>query len=172
MRSLPAIALVCAACTGKDPFNPGTAIGTFHVKGTLAKNACSSAPMPNPWEFDVKLSRDGSTLYWVQGSMPVSGRLDASQHTTMTSSDSRELRPADPKRNLASCTLRRDDKLDATLGPEPISTFSGALGYAFTPTDESDCADQLESAGGGFAALPCEVSYAISGAKVDRRPQY
>jgi hypothetical protein len=171
MRRLALLALL-AACTGKDPYNPGTTIGTFAVTGTLAKNTCSSAPLPNPWDFDVKLSRDGSTLYWIQGGLPVQGHLDGASHTTMTSSDSRDLRAADPQHKIPACTVRRDDTLDATLGPDPVASFNGALGYTFTPTDDSDCSDQLESSGGGFSTFPCEVSYTLSGTKVDRPPQY
>jgi hypothetical protein len=171
-RALAPVALLLTACTGKDPYNPGTPIGTFHVTGTLAKNECTSAPLPSPWDFDVKLSRDGTTLYWIQGGLPVQGHLDATSHTTMSSSDSRELRAADPQHNIPTCTVRRDDTLDATLGPDPVASFTGALGYTFTPTDDSDCSDQLESSGGGFTVFPCGVSYAITGTKVDRPPQY
>jgi hypothetical protein len=76
---------VLAACFGTDPYNPGTALGTFHVVGKLTANTCgASGTAPDPWEFDIKLSRDHGTLYWIQGDAPVQGTLDAHAHTTMT----------------------------------------------------------------------------------------
>jgi hypothetical protein len=154
------------ACSGKDPYNPGTPIGVFHVTGALVGNACAAADqVPNPWEFDVKLSRDGSTLYWIQGGLPVQGHLDAASHTTMASQTSQQLRAPNPKSGASGCTLTRDDALDATLGSEPVTSFSGALTYTFRATSDSDCSDQLAVNGGGFTNLPCEVSYTLSAAK-------
>src|SRR5215472_19044405 len=64
--ALPVLAI--ASCSGKDPLNPGTPIGTFRVDGKLVSNACGAAESaPDPWEFDVKLSRDHGTVYLVQG---------------------------------------------------------------------------------------------------------
>ncbi len=166
---LPLAALLAASCSGKDPYNPGTPLGVFHVKGKLASNACAAPDqVPDPWEFEVKLSRDAATLYWIQGGLPVQGHLDANAHAQMTASDSREIRAADPKHNVSGCTLRRDDHLDATLGGEPVTAFKGTLSYTFSPTEESDCSDQITGAGGGFATLPCKVSYELTAVKTGK----
>jgi hypothetical protein len=168
------VALLLGACTGKDPYRPGTAIGTFHVEAKRAANSCgSSAVPPDPWKFDVRLSRDHATLYWVQGGLPVSGPLDEAKpdapKATMKSSDTRTVRAADPKRGLGACALTRDDTLEATLargaGAEAdFETFTGTLAYRFVPTQDSDCADAIVGPGGdGFEELPCEIRFDLSG---------
>ena len=68
--------LALPACSGKDPYNPGTPLGTFHVTANLTQSSCG--PVPDPWEFDVRLSHEGTTLFWVQGGAPISGIVDRS----------------------------------------------------------------------------------------------
>lgn len=159
------------ACTGKDPFNPGTKLGTFHVTAKLTATTCG--PVPNPWQFDVRLNHDGSTLYWVQGGAPVQAQVDASARAQLKSESVHDLRAADPKTKEAACTAMRSDVLTITLAaadskpnadPAQTASFSGTLLYTFAPTESSDCADQLTAAGGGFEALPCEVRYEVAGA--------
>lgn len=164
-----AVPAFLGACMGKDPYNPGTALGTYHVTGTLKTNTCGGAgTAPDPWSFDVKLSKDHSTLYWIQGDVPVQGTLDANLHTSMTSEGTTTIHDADA--GLAKCAITRDDALDTTLKIDPndangILGFNGTLGYTFSATSDSDCSDQLTAVGGGFDALPCSVSYAILGVR-------
>jgi hypothetical protein len=159
------------ACSGKDPYNPGTPVGTFHVTGRLTKTSCGDAP--DPWEFDVRLNHDGAMLYWIQGGLPVSGKVDASARAALQSSSVSDVRPADFQHKLAACSVTRSDLLDVTLDsasamptPDPALTtsFSGVLAYSFAPTEGSDCSDQLVAAGGEWSTLPCNVSYVIAGA--------
>ena len=168
------LAIVLGACTGKDPYRPGTAIGTFHVEAKRAANSCgSSAVPPDPWKFDVRLSRDQRTLYWVQGGLPVSGTLDEGKpdapKATMKSSDTRTVRAANAKLGLAACALTRDDTLEATLargaGAEAdFEAFTGTLTYRFVPTADSDCSDAVVGEGGdGFAELPCDIRFDLTG---------
>jgi len=159
--ALPVLAI--ASCSGKDPLNPGTPIGTFRVDGKLVSNACGAAESaPDPWEFDVKLSRDHGTVYWVQGGPPAAGELDPQNHTIMHTSVENTIHEADPKSGLGFCAIERDDTLDVTFN-QPITSFAGVLTYAFRPTDGSDCSDQTTAGGGSFAALPCSVVYTLSG---------
>lgn len=160
---------VLAACATKDPTNPGTQIGTFHVTGTLTKDTCSGAP--NPWAFDTKLNHDGTTLYWITGDYPIAGDVDARGNATLSSSFTDEVRAATS--TLAACDLTRNDTMKVLLSdatskaatdPGATTSFLGTLTYAFAPTSDSSCADQLTSAGqGGYDSLPCEVDYTISG---------
>ena len=160
------VLVAIAACTGKDPYNPGTPLGTFHVVGKLTTNTCdASGGVPDPWEFDVKLARDGSTLYWIQGGPPVQGTLDSKSHTAMTSSDTQTLEKNDA--GVAACALIRDDALDTTILADPndstgVLAAVGTLSYTFSQTSDTDCSDQLTIAGGGFEAIPCTVSYVIT----------
>ena len=170
--------ILAAACSGKDPYNPGTPLGTFHVSAKLTASTCGT--VPDPWEFDVKLAHEESTLYWIQGGAPVSGTMDATARTQMKTTDARELRAADAKRKLPACVVSRDDVLDVALAGEkvdvPLATvgeatrFTGKLTYRFSPIQGSECSDQTLDQGGDFAALPCEVSYDLSAAQT-KKPQ-
>jgi hypothetical protein len=167
--SVAAISALCS-CSGKDALNPGTKLGTFHVTASLTQSTCGA--VPNPWEFDVRLNHDGATLFWIQGGMPIQGLVDASARTTMKTEMVQQVRPEDPKARIAACSVMRTDALAVSLSdehaspaPDPSRTasFAGGLVYSFTPTEGSDCADQVATSGGGFEALPCEVHYDISG---------
>lgn len=159
------------ACTGKDPYNPGDGIGTFHVSASLVTSTCGTAP--NPWEFDVKLRHDGTTLYWVQGGGPVQGHVDATSHAVLTASASQTLRDADAQSKTPACVVTRQDSLEVALDTghaaaadiAKADTFTGTLVYAFQPTSDSDCSDQLVASGGGFDQLPCQVSYTLGGTR-------
>lgn len=161
-----------SGCTGKDPYNPGQSLGTFEVTGALVSSTCGTTP--NPWQFDVKLRHDEvNTLYWAQGGLPISGKLDPNARVIMKASETRNMREADAKTKRAACNLVREDNLDVVLAPitapvtdvTTVTTFKGTLKYRFAPTAGSECEDQLLETGGDYAALPCEVSYEISGTK-------
>ena len=170
---------IAAGCGGKDPFNPGASVGTFHVTARLAKTTCGQAP--DPWEFDVRLNHEGATVYWIQGGVPIAGKVDGSARTALRASTVADVRAADPRRRLAACSVTRSDLLDVTLAganaasvtdPALTTSFRGVLAYGFTPTEGSDCSDQLASAGGDFAALPCNVSYTVTGAYTHPSPAH
>jgi hypothetical protein len=173
-------AALCATstgCSGRDPFNPGTKLGTFRVTAKLTRSTCG--PTPDPWAFDVRLAHDGPTLYWIQGGAPVQGSIDANAKALLETETLHEVRAADPKRKKAACSIARSDALAITLvgsdgnpvtNPALTSSLSGSLVYAFAPTEGSDCSDQLTASGGGFATLPCEVAYEVTGA-LERAPE-
>lgn len=164
-------AVTASACSGKDPYSPGTKLGTFHVSARLAHTSCG--PTPDPWEFDVRFNHDGGTLYWIQtDAPPIEGRVDASATSRLESELTATVRPADAKAKREACVITRSDVLTVTLAdasaqrtsdPSRLQSFTGTLVYAFAPTGGSDCSDQVTTAGGDFAALPCSVQYAVSG---------
>jgi hypothetical protein len=162
------VALPClTSCTGKDITNPGESLGTFAVDAHRLTATCGEAQTPpDPWRFDVKLSQEGRTLYWVQNRVPVSGTLDGANHAQMKTSDTRVLR--EPTKTQAECVVRRDDQLDAQLDAKSavatkldVKRFSGTLRYLFTPETGSDCLDQISAA--TFDTLPCEMSFQLDG---------
>jgi len=171
------LALSAAACSGKDPYNPGEPIGEFHVTAKLVSSTCGQTP--NPWEFDVKLRHDQSTLFWVQGGAPANGHVDPRARATITSTASQTLRDADPKTGLPACVVSRADALDVTLasGGAPASdlktatAFAGSLTYTFTPGQGSDCSDQLLSTSGDYESLPCAIHYELSGQRTKDLPK-
>lgn len=161
----PVVLLVTTlGCMGKDPYNPGERVGTFQVTAKLVTSSCGDAP--NPWEFQVKLSRDPSTLYWVQGGLPVQGSIRPGGAVTMTSKDQRTVRAEDSKRKVVACALSREDILEAKLEDDPLTRLSGTLQYKFAATEGSDCSDQTQANGGEFSTLPCDVQYTLSAQKV------
>lgn len=166
-----AIAMLAAVgCTGKDPYAPGTALGTFRVDAALTSTTCGDAP--NPWSFDVRLSHEGATVFWLTGGAPIEGKLDASTKVAKLAARTEQtVRAADAKAKLAACVLAREDQLDVQLtdaSGAPLSdastatAFKGTLTYRFAPVTGADCADQLAETGGGYAALPCAVTYTLA----------
>jgi hypothetical protein len=158
------------ACSGTDPYSPGTKLGTFHVAAKLTQTTCGS--VPDPWEFDVRLNHDGSTLYWIQGGAPIQGRVDSAARAEMKSQMTQELRAADARAKVAACAVTRTDALvvglvdaeaKATVDPALMKSFGGSLSYGFRPTEGSDCSDQLLTTTGDFETLPCEVHYDLTG---------
>lgn len=158
------------ACSGKDPYNPGAKLGTFHVSAKLTHTSCG--PTPNPWEFDVRLNHDGSTLYWIQGGAPIQGQVDTTARTQLEAEVVQEVRAADAKAKREACSIARTDVLALTLAdaeakptsdPALMQSFSGSLVYTFAPVSGSDCSDQTTVSGGDFDALPCEVHYDLAG---------
>lgn len=167
--ALPVAGLL-SACTGKDPYSPGTKLGVFHVDAKLTLTSCGA--VPDPWAFDVRLNHDRTTLYWVQGGAPIQGRVDSTARAELETEMVQEVRPADAKARRSACSVSRTDVLAVTLidadakpttDPALMKSFSGALVYTFKPTEGSDCSDQLTASGGDFDALPCEVHYDLAG---------
>ena len=173
--ALPLVLAIAAitggfGCSGHDPYRPGEGIGAFHVTSKLVSTTCGATP--DPWEFDVKLRHDSTTLFWVQGSAPISGQLDAAARAVMKTSVVTTMRPADAKTQTAACTMSRSDVVDLVLAPTTApmvaadvgaaTSFKGTLGYQFAIVDGSSCEDQLTESGGDFDKLPCSVSYEIS----------
>jgi hypothetical protein len=148
------------ACSGtRDAREPGEALGTFVVTGKLVATTCGKADPT--FRYEVRLSREGSTLYWLQGASPVSGSVDANAKLYMVAGAEAVVERPDTKAGIVGCTLHRTDTLAATLRGEPISAFDGAIVYKFE-TRSGDCAAQLEGAGGDYAEFPCTMTYDVN----------
>lgn len=166
-------ALLAAGCSGKDPTQPGVAVGTFKLQGHKASATCGDATAaPDPWLFDVRFSRDDATLYWVQNRAPISGHVGADRKVRFETRDARtmtaQVRKGTP---VISCTVTRTDTFDAVLGPdEPLgdagtggfSTLTGTLRYSFSADDPEACASLGDPS---LSVMPCELVYDIRGAK-------
>jgi hypothetical protein len=176
VAALAYLVAVPLACSGTDPDEPGTVLGTYSVTGTLKTNTCGAGQAPNPWDFSVKLSTDPGTLYWIQGSLPVAGTLSTANVAALTSTSTQASYLGDS--SVPLCAIDRTDTLSATLVPDPTlaheySAFSGTLTYAFTQDSAStDCSSALTENGGGYAALPCSVSYTLSATRTALANQY
>jgi hypothetical protein len=157
-----------SGCSGKDPYRPGESLGAFHVTGKLVSTSCG--PTPDPWEFDVKLRHERTTLYWVQGDAPISAQVDGAARAVLKATAMQTVRPADERSRTAACTMSRSDVVELVLAPlaapvddvAGVTSFKGTLSYRFAPTEGSSCEDQLTDVGGDFATLPCDVKYDLS----------
>lgn len=170
MRTL-FLALLALGCSGKNVLEPGTVVGTFKVQGRKQTATCGdAATAADPWVFDVRFSRDLTTLYWLQNRAPVKGTVGSDRKVKLTTEGTMNVRAA--SRAHGACAVTRTDVLDATLGPdEPLgdagtggfSSLAGTLSYAFTPVEGSDCTDLTDPS---VSVLPCSTVYGIDATKV------
>ena len=166
------LGLGCADMRGHDGRVPGEPLGTFHVTAALEASSCGPGALGSTpsWEFDVKLSRDGSRLFWLNGAAPVAGHVDPDGRsfgfeTTVTI----EVEPA--RADRPGCLVERVDRAAGTLeatGSE-VTGFEGTLEYAYSVASDADCSS-LVGVKGGFAGLPCSLGYAMAATQTERAP--
>jgi hypothetical protein len=166
------LALGCADMRNHDGRVPGEALGTFHVTAALEASSCGPGALgsADSWEFDVKLSRDGSRIFWLNGAAPVAGHVDPDGRTFgFETTVMVEVEPARAER--PGCLVERVDRAAGTLeetGAE-VTGFDGTLGYAYSTASDSDCSS-LVGVTGGFAALPCSLSYGMAAQQTEPAP--
>jgi hypothetical protein len=166
MRSaLIPLLFVAIGCSGnKDPKIPGDELGTYQVVANLDSSTCGPGALgaKDVWEFDVKLSRDGDALYWLNGAEAISGSV-ASDGVSFAFETRVDVQAIEPGKGQTGCVISRIDSGSGTLSSSSleVSSFDGLLRYGFQPTSGSDCAPLL-GVEGGFYALPCEMSYRLS----------
>lgn len=153
------------ALDDQNPHQPGDALGSFSVTGRLKDDSCGAESLNAParWTFDLKLSREGSTLYWLNGREAIVGDIDKSghfafdTHVDVTLSERHGAAPG--------CTLVRRDVASGTLSSS-AAELSGTLSYAYDAASNSDCSAYAIGTDGLPLALPCQLSYALDGARV------
>jgi hypothetical protein len=169
-RVLAPSLLALAACNGngKDPKLPGDSLGTFRVAATLEESSCGTGALGSSdvWEFDVGLSRRDQNLYWLNGAEAIPGNI--APDGVSFAFDTRvavEVEPAGKGR--LGCTVWRSDQASGTLGAPTtdVVSFDGRLRFQYSAQPTSDCSE-LIGVEGGFMALPCEMTYDLSGTRV------
>lgn len=172
-----ATALLSAGCSDflgdkGDAHQPGTVLGTFHVKATVGSSSCGQGALgaEASWEFDVKLARDDGALYWNNGAEVITGQLAADRTTfSFVSAVIVDMRTEETL-GMPPCSVRRDDSATGTLDSpdDPVHAFTGSLGYAFAATIDSECSDLVPpSETAAFATLPCSMAYSLEAARSD-----
>jgi hypothetical protein len=151
--------LSVAGCDATDTL-PGTSLGTFAFRGAVTSNTCgASLKASDPWTFDVKVSKDGTTLFWKPGSdSAVSGILDANNKSTLTATTTSAV-------DGGSCVMARTDTTVLALDQAVPTAITGTLTLAFSASSTSDCSSQLSANGGPFQTVPCSVAYSFSAPK-------
>ncbi len=143
---------------------PGQSMGTYRVRATLTSNACGPGAFGalDDWEFEVKLAREGSVIYWNNGTELVEGSL-ADDGKTFSFSDQLRMRVSERKGAQAGCTMFRQDTASGELDSaevDKVTGFTGSLTYGYDQEKGSDCAAVVAQA--GAAQLPCKLDYAIA----------
>jgi hypothetical protein len=153
--------LLCATAAVASCTLPGTTLGTYNVSGALESDTCGGAP--NPWTFDVMLSRKGTTLYWswLDASPILSGPISSEGRAALTGYQLHNVDSTEA--GMGPCDLQRDDDLELVLGTDSTpASFEGTISYAFSVQEGADCSDQLTTSGGMYERLPCTVTYTVA----------
>lgn len=166
-------ALLCACGDGQyDAKTPGDPIGQFAITGALRRDDCEAAVLGvvDPWEFEVKLSRLGSDLYWLNGREAISGSISADRSFAF---DARvDIALERSRAGRPGCTLSRRDRASGTLSPDAVTaaTIEGEIAFRYEVRPGFDCSNAI-GVPGGFARLPCEVRFDLAGERLDPPPE-
>jgi len=149
----------------QDPHSPGDLIGFFSVTGKLADDSCGAESLnaPAKWDFNVKLSREGETLYWLNGREAIVG--DINRKGAFSFETHLDLPMSEPHGAVKGCTVVRGDSASGSLVSD--DTLSGTLTYAYDAKPGSDCSALPLGADGLPLALPCALSYRLSGTRTE-----
>ena len=167
-----AILLLCPVCVGcvghgQDAYEPGDRLGTFHATGTLTSDTCQAALLGDTaqWAFDVKLSREGNTLYWLNGEEAIPGSI-ASDGTTFDFESGVEVTLQAAQGAQPACTMDRSDTANGVLASSTtdVPSFTVEMSFGYAVAAGSQCAGWV-GVQGGFATLPCAVSYNLTAAR-------
>src|SRR5450432_759331 len=161
-----AILLLCAGCVGhgQDAHEPGDRLGTFHATGTLTSDTCQAALLgvTNNWAFDVKLSREADTIYWLNGAEAIPGSI-AKDGTTFDFESGVDVTLQAAQGAQPGCVMASTDTANGVLGSSTtdVPSFSVDMSFGYAVAPGSECASWV-GVQGGFAALPCAVSYSLT----------
>jgi hypothetical protein len=149
----------------EDPKAPGEVLGFYTLSGKLSDDSCGAESLnaPSEWSFEVKLSRDGSTLYWLNGREGIVGTIDkAGSFSFATHLD---LPLAQARGSVIGCTIVRTDSAAGELASSEES-LSMKLTYGYTAKAGSDCAEFTTGTDGMPQVLPCAMTYTLHGERV------
>lgn len=163
------LSTLTGGCIGRaqDAHEPGDRLGTYHATGKLVSDTCQASVLgvSSNWQFDVKLSRDGHTLYWLNGAEAIPGTI-ASDNVSFGFESGVEVTLQAPRGTLPGCVIARADSASGKLSSSSTTDVGGfSVDMSFTYSDRN-AGQRSECAGfvgveGGFAGLPCRVSYTL-----------
>ncbi len=155
----------CIDYGDKDAKVPGDDLGHYQVSATLRSTDCGPDALGTQdlWEFDVRLSRDGADLFWLNGAEVIAGSL-AADGTSFSFDTLLEFEIEPPNPPHSGCTVLRQDQAEGSLSSSglDVEAFAGSLSYRYAVDERSDCSG-LIGVQGGFATLPCEITYLLDG---------
>jgi hypothetical protein len=159
--------VVSGGCVGhaQDAHEPGDRLGTYHATGTLLGDSCQAAVLGvnRDWQFDVKLSRQSHTLYWLNGQEAIPGTI-ASDGVSFGFESGVEVTLQAARGARPGCVIERTDNASGTLSSSSttdVPRFDVDMSFDYQVKSGSECA-AFVGVEGGFASLPCRVSYTLS----------
>jgi len=154
-------------CVGhaQDAHEPGDRLGTYHATGKLVSDSCQAAILgvTSDWQFDVKLSRESHTLYWLNGEEAIPGTI-ASDGVSFGFRSGVDVTLQAPRTATPGCVIQRTDSASGELSSDSttdVPRFDADMSFGYAVKGGSQCA-AFVGVEGGFASLPCQVSYALS----------
>ncbi len=149
---------------------PGDYLGTFQVDAVLSDSTCGDGTLAAPglWDFEVRLSKDDSHLYWTNGAESIRGDLSSDGKAfTFKSEVATTLSESKPGR--PGCVIWRQDAAAGSLEPgskeDEFPAFTGKLTYSYAPGVGSQCGELLDAT--GLTSLPCLIRYEMTGTRKD-----
>ena len=159
---------------GQDAHEPGDRLGTFHATAKLVSDTCQAAVLgvSNDWQFDVKLSRESHTLYWLNGAEAIPGTIEKDGVSFGFESGVEVV--LQPARGVQpGCVIQRGDSASGKLSSSSttdVPRFSADLNFEYQAESGSVCAGFV-GVEGGFASLPCRVSYTLEATRTALPPR-
>jgi hypothetical protein len=156
-----------SGCVGhaQDAHEPGDRLGTYHATGKLVSDSCQAAVLgvSSDWQFDVKLSRESHTLYWLNGEEAIPGTI-ANDGVSFGFQSGVEVMLQAPRGAQPGCVIERTDSASGALSSSSttdVPRFAVDMSFSYAVKSDSQCAGFV-GVDGGFTALPCKVSYTLS----------
>lgn len=151
----------------QDPHSPGEALGFYSLAGQLSDDSCGAETLgaPEKWSFDVKLSRDGSTLYWLNGREGIVGDIDKSGGFSF---ETRIDVPLSESRGaVKGCTIERRDAATGSLS-ESQDSLTLKLTYSYSQKSGTNCEEfvGVQAPTPNPLPLPCNMTYSLSGKRI------
>lgn len=168
-RAFVFCAVFAAACAEPNPDHdaktPGHLLGTYELSGPVTRDSCGAELLgaPDPWSFQVKLSRFERDLYWLNGREAIVGDI-AADGSAFHFSTRVDVNISPSGRGKAGCVVSRFDTADGLLAVEgdSVTAVQANLTFEYRPKANAEC---LEIIGipGGLQQLPCTITYKLSG---------
>lgn len=172
LRRLLLLSALVSACGPKDagsesttgPRVPGELLGTYAIEGRIRGDSCGAALLgaPNPWRFEVKLSRKDHDLYWLNGREAIVG--DLAKDGLSFTFDTRVNVPIGGDAKSTSCVVSRRDRAqgDLVADNEEVLGLNGTMSFDYSSKSELGCIEII-GIPGSVETLPCSLTYTVVG---------
>jgi hypothetical protein len=123
------------------------------------------------WQFDVKLSRESHTLYWLNGEEAIPGTI-ANDGVSFGFQSGVEVTLQAPRGTQPGCVIDRTDSASGALSSSSttdVPRFAADMSFSYAVKSGGECAGFV-GVEGGFMGLPCQVEYTLSATRTALPP--